>query len=118
MISDPVAVVWSMINRKWGESLNKLSQRNYSIEECIRIWKMNIDLIQKYSSYKNTQICVFEKLIADATAESNRIFSFLSIFDSKPFRPKPTKTSEFSQTDREFILREKKSHREAILTLT
>jgi hypothetical protein len=117
MVREPVAVVWSMMNRKWGESLTKEIPGIYAIEKCVQIWKTNVNLIEKFLSYQNIYVCHFEKLIADPAAESADILKFLSISESKPFKPKLTKKYNFSPNDLEYVLRETKSQREAISAL-
>jgi len=109
MIRDPVATIWSMTQRQWGYSQTNQVLRNYSIEECIKIWRACIELIQEYASDHDVYICQFERLINDPEDESHRIFDFLSIRGNQIFQPKQTKVPGFSDSDRKLIERETRS---------
>lgn len=95
LVRDPVATIWSMTRRTWGESLRGGGDRVFTLMEHIENWCSCADLILDYGSDPGTLIVPFGRLTEEPEDESRRIFEFLGIRIGKPFRPQPTKTSGF-----------------------
>jgi hypothetical protein len=104
-IRDPLATVWSMSQRVWGESLTVPNSRKFTIEEYSENWCACADLLLKLAAQENTYIVQFGNLINDSKNESKRIFDFLNIRNGIPFQPRRTKELGFSQEEKEKILR-------------
>ncbi len=105
VIRDPIATIWSMSRRSWGESLTNAEAQEFTIDEYAENWSSCANLILRYRSDPNTYIVRFEQLVDDSTNESKRILHFLNLNGGKPFSPSPTKETGFSHEDRERILR-------------
>ena len=104
-IRDPIATIWSMSQRKWGESLSNKEAKRFSIEQYIENWCSCADLTLKYYSDSNTYIVQFGRLINDPENESRRIFNFLNIRNGEPFQPRQTNKIGFSNEVLEKIFR-------------
>jgi hypothetical protein len=85
-IREPVATIWSMSQRTWGESLTNIETRKFTIEEYIENWCSCADLILRYRSDPNTYIVQFGRLINDSANESRKIFDFLNIHNGNSFQ--------------------------------
>jgi hypothetical protein len=104
-IRDPIATIWSMTRRTWGESLTNIESKRFTIEEYKENWSSCVDLILKYCSDPNTYIVQFGRLIKEPENESRRIFDFLNIRKGNSFEPRQTKDVGFSNEEQEKILR-------------
>ena len=105
VVRDPIATVWSMSKRAWGESLTNNQTKRFTIEEYQENWCSCADLILQYCSDPNTYIVQFGRLINDSENESKRIFDFLNIRPGNFFQPRQTKEIGFSNEEQEKILR-------------
>ena len=103
-VRDPIATIWSMIGRTWGESLTNMESKRFTIEEYTENWCSCAVLILQYCSDPNTYIVQFGRLINDPENESRRIFDFLDIRKGNSFQPRQTKEIGFSNEEREKIL--------------
>ena len=115
LIREPVATVWSITQRQWGQSLIQPDLRSYSIEDGIRIWQASAELIREYAADPETYVCRFERLIAEPATESRRICGFLGLREGTPFQPRRTKVPAFGDVDRERIVRATSALRAAVL---
>ncbi len=104
MIRHPLSTVWSMKNRRWGRSLTINKERELSLEECIKIWKVNANLIAEYMDVPQIYTCKFENLVNNPIEESQRVEDFLGLKYEHPFIPKPTKDVLFEEQQRIHIL--------------
>jgi hypothetical protein len=105
IIRDPVATIWSMTQRTWGESLTIRENRTFTIEEYARNWCSCADLILQYRSDPNTYVVQFGRLSNNSENESRRILDFLSLRKGNPFQARRTKESGFSNGERDEIVR-------------
>lgn len=103
-VRDPVATVWSMSQRTWGESLTIPESRRFSLEEYAENWCACADLAFNLASDLNVYIVQFGRLVGAPEIESQRIFDFLGIHNGVPFDPRPTHPIGFSNAEREKIL--------------
>jgi hypothetical protein len=104
-IRDPIATIWSMRKRTWGESLTNIETKKFTVEEYIENWCSCADLILQYRSDPNTYIVQFGRLVNDPENESRRILGFLNVREGDSFQPRQTKEIGFSNEEREKILR-------------
>lgn len=104
-IRDPLATIWSMTRRTWGESLTSMEAKRFTIEEHQENWSSCADLVLKYCSDPNTYIVQFGRLVHDPENESKRIFDFLNIRKGSPFLPRQTKEIGFNSEELEKTLR-------------
>lgn len=104
-VRDPIATIWSMSRRTWGESLTNPEANRWSVEQHTQNWCSCADLILHYASDPRTHIVQFGRLVNDPRNESRSICHFLGIRAGKSFEPHPTKDSGFSREEREEILR-------------
>lgn len=103
-VRDPIATIWSMSQRTWGESLVNTETRRFTIDEHIENWCSCADLILQYCSDPNIYVVQFGNLINDSKNESTRIYDFLDIRKGNPFEPSHTKEVGFSNKERAQIL--------------
>lgn len=103
-IRDPLATIWSMSQRVWGESLSTREARKYTLEEYAENWRACADLLLQFQGDVNTHIVQFGNLIKDPIHESRQIFDFLHIRNGHPFQPRQTHEIGFSPEERETIL--------------
>ncbi len=113
-VRDPLATIWSMSQRPWGESLTNREARDFAIEEYTHNWNSCADLILQCCSNRNTCIVQFGRLMNDPENESRRICEFLSIRNGKPFEPRETKDIGFSREEREQIVHATRSRVELL----
>lgn len=104
MIRDPVATVFSMRQREWGQSLKTAEPRTFSLEEHVENWCSCVDCILRYADDPDTYICQYGRLINEPERESRRIFDFLDLHNGKLFQPRNTKTVQFSEQERLLIM--------------
>jgi hypothetical protein len=104
-VRDPLATIWSMTERTWGESLANTESKRFTIEEHTKNWCSCTDLILRYCSDPNTYIVQFGRLTNDTEYESRKIFDFLNIRNGNSFQAHQTKEIGFSNEEREKILR-------------
>ena len=104
-IRDPVATIWSMTRRTWGESRTNRETKRFTIEEHQENWSSCADLVLKYCSDPNTYIVQFGRLVHDPENESRKIFDFLKIRKGNSFQPRQTKEIDFNNEEQEKILR-------------
>jgi hypothetical protein len=104
-IRDPIATVWSMSRRTWGESLTSPEGIRFTIEEYTQNWCACADLVLQYRSDPNTCVVQFGRLVSDPGNESRRVLDFLKIRNGRSFEPRPTEDSGFSREERASILR-------------
>jgi hypothetical protein len=105
VVRDPVATVWSMTRRAWGESLTTPERRTFTIEEHTQNWCICADLALQYCSEPNTYIVQFGRMMRDPAGESRRILAFLGIRAGPEFVPHPTKDVGFTKDEAEAIRR-------------
>lgn len=105
VIRDPIATIWSMTRRTWGESLTNMETKRFTIEEHQENWSSCADLVLKYCSDPNTYIVQFGRLVHDPENESIRIFDFLNIRKGNSFEPRQTKEIGFNNEEQKKILR-------------
>lgn len=103
-IRDPIATIWSMSQRAWGESLTKQESRYFTLDEHIENWNACATLACDLASDPNVYIVQFGRLVHDPKLEAQRIFEFLGIRHGVPFEPRPTHSSGFNALERETIL--------------
>ncbi len=103
-IRDPLATIWSMSRRTWGESLTEPQQRRFTLDEYIEDWNTCAELVLENCFATNMYVVQFGRLINDPVNESRRIFDFLGIRDGTPFRPRETTEINFEHEEREKIL--------------
>jgi hypothetical protein len=103
-LRDPVATVWSMTRRTWGESLTAAEAKRFPIEEYQENWASCADLVLEHCSDPNTYIVQFGRLVHDPIHESRRILEFLEIRKGRPFEPGKTKEIGFNSEEKEKIL--------------
>lgn len=103
-IRDPLATIWSMSQRVWGESLSTPETKIFSLEEYAENWCICADLALQFRSDRNTYIVQFGNLTKDPVHETERIFAFLNIHHGSPFQPRRTHEIGFSPEEREKIL--------------
>jgi hypothetical protein len=104
-VRDPIATIWSMTGRTWGDSLTNMETKRFTIDEYIENWCSCADLILHYWSDPNTYVVQFGRLINDPANESKRIFDFLNIREGSSFQPSQTSEIGLSNEEREKILR-------------
>ena len=104
VIRNPIATIWSMSCRTWGESLTVSKAQKFSIEEYIENWCACADIALHFSADPNTFLVQFGNLVNDSGNESKRIFDFLDIRKGVPFQPRPTSEIGFSKEEKEKIL--------------
>ena len=103
-IRDPLATIWSMSQRVWGESLTTPDARKFTLGEYAENWCVCADLSLQFQNDVNTHIVQFGNLIKDSGNESRRIFDFLHIRNGNPFQPRRTHEIGFSLEEQEKIL--------------
>ncbi len=103
-IRDPLATIWSMSRRTWGESLQNETARKFTIEEHTENWCACANLIARHCTDPKTYVVQFGNLVNDSENESKRIFSFLNIRHGITFQPQPTKEIGFSSEEQAKIL--------------
>jgi len=103
-VRDPIATIWSMTGRSWGESLMNMETKRFTIEEYAGNWCSCADIILEYCSDPNTYVVQFGRLINDPENESRRIFDCLNIRKGNSFQPRQTSEIRFSNEERERIL--------------
>ena len=93
----PDKVINSMLNRKWGYSVNKelkFTLRSYSLDECIKIWNASAlagkIIIQKNEFKNRVMLLKFEDLIQYPERCSKMIQEFAEIKSDLCFTPMPT----------------------------
>jgi hypothetical protein len=103
-IRDPIATVWSMSQRTWGESLAAPESQRFTLEEYAENWCSCAHLAAQLFSDKNTYIVQFGRLVNDPGNESRKIFNFLNIRNGFPFQSRQTHEIGFSNDERRKIL--------------
>lgn len=103
-IRDPLATIWSMSQRAWGESLTVNVSKKFTLEEYAENWCACADLALQFQNDANVYIVQFGNLIKDPVNESKRIFDFLHIRNGNPFQPRPTHKIGFSPMEEERVL--------------
>lgn len=103
-IRDPLATIWSMSRRTWGESLTEPQQRRFKLDEYIEDWNMCAELVLENYFAPNVYVVQFGRLINDSLNESRRIFDFLGIRSGVPFEPRETNEINFNNEECEKIL--------------
>jgi hypothetical protein len=103
-VRDPLATVWSMSERTWGESLTNGGTKQFTIEEYAQNWCACADLVLRYRSDPRTYVVQFGRLMNDPGDESRRILDFLNVRHGEIFEPRQTRDIGFSKEQRETIL--------------
>lgn len=103
VIRDPIATIWSMSQRTWGESLTVPDSRRFYLKEYIENWCTCAELISTYTDVENVYVVQFGRLVNDASNESKRILDFLGLSMETPFQPRRTHEVGFSKEDLEKI---------------
>ncbi len=114
LIREPVATIWSMSNRRWGESLTRAEAREFTLAEYAENWRACADLILKYQADPLTYIVHYGQLIHDPMGQSREILRFLGVREGKPFEPHRTKEIGFSAEQEAQILQVVKSELEKL----
>jgi hypothetical protein len=104
VLRNPIATIWSMSRRSWGESLVNQEAKQFSLEEYAANWCSCVDLLLSYRDDPNTYILLYERLVQDPETESKKIFDFLKITHGYAFQPRQTKEIGFSDDERNRIL--------------
>ena len=104
-IRDPIATIWSMSRRTWGESLTNVKKQRFTLEEYAENWCACANLTLKLSSDPNTYVVQFARLVSAPIDESRKIFDFLGIHNGSPFQPRQTHEIGFSEKERKKILK-------------
>ena len=104
VIRDPIATIWSMSHRAWGESLTIPEARRFSLEEYIANWNACAEIALQLSFEPNTYLIQFGDLVHDSKNESRKIFDFLNIKKGTLFQPRQTNEIGFSKEEKERIL--------------
>lgn len=104
VIRDPIATIWSMSRRRWGESLANEEAKEFMLDEYIENWCSCVELILSYQSDPNSYIVPYGRLVKDPQTESGRICDFLKIRYRDSFEPHQTKEIGFSNYERGKIL--------------
>lgn len=104
VIRDPMATIWSMSSRRWGESLVNQEAKDFTLDEYIENWCSCVELILSYQSDSNSYIVPYGRLVKDPQTESGRICDFLKIRYSDSFQPRQTKEIGFSDYERGKIM--------------
>jgi hypothetical protein len=104
-VRDPVATVWSMSQRTWGESLTNAEAKRFTIQEYAENWCSCADLVLRYCSDPRTYVVQYGQLMNDSEKESRRILDFLRVRQGDPFTPRQPRDTGFDQDQRETILR-------------
>ena len=102
-IRDPIATIWSMSQRAWGESLTVPDARCFSLEEYIENWCACAELVSTYTDVEKVYVVQFGRLVRDADNESKRILDFLGLRMETPFQPRRTHEIGFGSNDLEKI---------------
>ncbi len=104
IIRDPVATIWSMSRRTWGESLTTPESRRFSLDEYAENWRASADIALQIPSIPNAYLLQFGNLVNHPESESEKIFDFLNIHEGVFFQPRPTSEVSFSKNERNRIL--------------
>ena len=104
-IRDPIATIWSMSRRAWGESLTNVKKQRFTLEEYAENWCACADLTLKLSSDPTTYVVQFGRLVSAPIDKSKKIFGFLDIHNGSPFQPRQTHEIGFSQNEHKKILK-------------
>ena len=104
VIRDPVATIWSMSRRRWGESLTNREAKKFTLQEFTENWCSCADLLLSYRTDPSTYILQYGCLVSDPVNESRRIYDFLQIKYGDSFQPRKTKEIGFNRDEREEIL--------------
>ncbi len=116
-LRDPIATIWSMSRRAWGESLTQVTNQRFTLDEYIENWQAIVELVIQYQSEPNTYIVQFGRLIKNPVKESKRIFEFLNIHNGIPFQPRETNEIHFSSSEQEHILTSVRPQLEKLATM-
>jgi hypothetical protein len=103
-IRDPIATIWSMTRRTWGNSLTNVESKKFTIEEYAENWCSCANLILQYCSDPNTYIVQFGRLVNEPESESRRILDFLNIRKGDSFKPRQTKEIGFNNEEKKKLL--------------
>lgn len=103
-VRDPLATIWSMSGRTWGESLTAATAKQFTIQEYAQNWCACADLVLEYCHDPKTYIVQFGRLMSDPGNESRRILEFLNLRSSRLFETRPTRSIGFNQEQAEEIL--------------
>lgn len=104
-VRDPVATVWSMSQRTWGESLVNGQTTRYTIDEYTRVWCACAELAVQYCSSPSAYVVQYGRLVKEPASESTRLCHFLGLRNGVPFEPRRPKECGFRAEERELILR-------------
>ncbi len=96
LIREPLATIWSMSNRKWGESLTGAQEREFTLKEYTENWCACANLILKYQADPLTYIVHYGQLVHDPLVQSRKIYEFLGVREGRPFEPHRTREIGFS----------------------
>ncbi len=110
LLRDPIATIWSMSRRTWGESLTMPEARRFSLKEYAENWCACVDIALEFSADANTYQLQFGNLINDSNKESKKVFDFLKLRKGIPFKPRSTSKIGFSKEEKEEILEMVQSH--------
>lgn len=113
-IRDPLATIWSMSRRTWGESLTEPQRRRFTLDEYIDDWNLCAELVLENYIAPNVYVVQFGRLINDSVNESRRILDFLGIRDGVPFEPRDTNEIKFNTEERERIMTAVATHVERL----
>ncbi len=114
VIRDPIATVWSMARRTWGNSLTDAKNMRFSIDEYIENWRSCARLVLEYRSCANIYIVQFGKLVREPEKESQKILDFLDLQKVQAFQPRDTSEIGFNEEERLNIFKKVRPQLEAL----
>lgn len=114
MIRDPVATVWSMMQRKWGYSLRGEEPRTFALEDHVANWCACADIVLSCASDPSTYVCQYGKLTMEPEGESARIAKFLSLDSFEHFQPKPSAEPAFTPQEHSLVTSRTRDRVEAL----
>lgn len=112
MVRHPVNVLNSMVQRKWGMSMNGVTPRDMSIEEGVKIWKRSVQSFIENS--QSCYLCSYERLVREPKEESERILGFIDDGHISAFVPEGCKSVSLSKQEVQNIMEETKVERELL----
>lgn len=116
MVRGPLETIWSMSQRKWGQSFSSGDLRTIPLEAHVQNWNACMEVIAAYQADPNVYVSSFEKLITEPAAESARIRDFLGLGPGPAFTPRETKTPGFSADEQAQILEQTAAAWSAVFT--
>ena len=114
MTRHPVPTIWSMRQRSWGHSLAAGDPVEWSLPECLDVWKANARIAAARGGDAGTLVCRFEEMTTDPAGVSRAVADFVGLGPTTPFVPKATKEVGFDLPEIDVILEETRDERELL----